>query len=470
MATRIECETSLARAEPCAKVEHKVDPLTPVPQNSYRGMLMDTLTVSALGAVVKIAGAVKLVVMARAFGIGDELDAFLIAFLAPSLVAETLAGPLTASLVPGFIEARENQSPRRAELVYQQVLALILLLLLVAAGVLGVCGPVALPYLASGFPAEKLRLTQGLLPWLLPILPLSGLSVGWRARLNADGQFAVAAAAPCMVPLTSILAVLTLSPAWGIYALLLGTVAGAVLEVTLLGSALHLRGCAVLPRLGDRSPAVKRILGQYLPLMIAALVFSLATLVDQMLAARLESGSVAALNFGSKLMTVILSIAVAGITAAVIPHLSRLVAVGDWDTLVRTLRSYGCWIVALTIPATVILILCSGLLVRVLFQSGAFTASAAALVATVQQAAFLRIPFAILLALLFGVLSSLRANQILLWAAIGGLAVNSGLDLLLMNRIGVTGISLAGSFTSAVLTLYLAAVARKVIQSRRFTC
>lgn len=441
-----------------------------VPRVLERSIVADTLLVSGLSTVVKLAGAAKVAVMARAFGAADNVDAFLIAFLVPALVTETLSGPLSAALVPGFVEARESGSKAVAELIYQGVLSRILILLLAAALVLGLSAPYLLPLLASGFAPAKLRLTHHLLLWLLPVLPLSGLSVAWRARLVADQRFLAAAVAPGMVPLTTIAAILVLGSRWGISALVAGAVGGCVLEEAILAAALLRNGCAVLPRFGAATPALRRIFGQYLPVMAGALVLGSSVLIDQALATRLGSGSVSSLSYGTRLVAVFLSIAATGINTATLPRLSRAAAVADWPRLWGTLRSSGFLVFGAALPITLILIAGSGLLVRVFFQGHMFTAEAAALVNSVQIASFLRIPFSLLLALLSGVLASLRANQLLLFAALAGLAVNTGLDLLLMRRFGIAGISLAGSAAQFVTFLIAAVLLHRALRTRQTAC
>ena len=56
-------------------------------------------TVGVATGVVKIAGAAKVILMARAFGMSDDLDAYLMAFVLPSFVADILSGSLAPALV-----------------------------------------------------------------------------------------------------------------------------------------------------------------------------------------------------------------------------------------------------------------------------------------------------------------------------------------------------------------------------------
>src|SRR5260370_31881424 len=83
----------------------------------------NTLTVAGFTALVKVCGAAKIVVTAGYFGTADTLDAFLIAFLIPSFVAEVAAGSLGPSLIPTLIEVRERRGEDAARHFCGAVLA-----------------------------------------------------------------------------------------------------------------------------------------------------------------------------------------------------------------------------------------------------------------------------------------------------------------------------------------------------------
>lgn len=94
----------------------------PRPVTSWR-MLADTVTVGGWTAAIKAAGAAKVILAARLFGAGDEMDAYLIAFLLPSFFIDVLAGSIDSALIPALVEAREKQGRAAAEQLYSSALA-----------------------------------------------------------------------------------------------------------------------------------------------------------------------------------------------------------------------------------------------------------------------------------------------------------------------------------------------------------
>jgi peptidoglycan biosynthesis protein MviN/MurJ (putative lipid II flippase) len=142
----------------------------------------------------------------------------------------------------------------------------------------------------------------------------------------------------------------------------------------------------------------------------------------------------------------------------------------EWKRLILTLHRAGAAACVGGLALTVALVLSSGLLVRLFFAGSGLTSDSAGLVNQVQMASFLRIPFALLLALLSGLMASLRANHLLLLATAAGVVVNAGLDVALMRPLGVAGISLAGSLAQIVTFSVAAILLHRRLGSSESTC
>jgi putative peptidoglycan lipid II flippase len=418
-------------------------------------VLWQMATVGVATGVVKVAGAAKVILMARAFGMSDGLDAYLIAFVLPSFVADTLTGSLAPALVPAFIEARQKQGRDAALRLYASVLRNAAGLLAVVALVLAALAPWVLRPLASGFDAAKLSLTVKMFLLILPMAPLSALGMTWRAILNSEDRFVVAALAAVATPLVSILFLLEFGRKWGVYSLAAGTLTGGVLETAILAVAIASCGFPVVPRIGASSAAFGEVLRQYVPLVAGTLLLGGAPMIDQAIAAMLGSGSVAALNYGTRLSTVLVAVGPVAVATAILPHFSRLTAADEWRAARRSLRAYALVIVAVTLPAIALLIGLSQPIVRLFFERGQFTGAATELVAAVQRYSLLQIPPAMVLALVLRFVSSMKLNHLLLRAAALSLALNLMLDLTLGKWIGVAGIALSAAIVQSVALLYL---------------
>jgi len=409
----------------------------------------DAVAVGALTSAAKLAGAAKLMVTARFFGNSDALDAFLIAFLLPSFLSDVVAGSFTPSLVPLLVRTQTTGGMEAAHRVTRAALAFALSGMLVATAGLGLTGHWLLPLAGSSFSAGKMHLATALFFGLLFWLPMSACIATWRAVLNANGSFALAAIAPLATPLATIVLLYMLARQYGVAVVGVGTVGGAAIECFLLALAVRRMGYPIRPmwpgwnRQSWRNPVLESLREQYLPLAASAILLSASVVVDQSVAGRLGPGQVSALVYGNKLAAVLLAVIASAAGTAVLPVFARLAAAREWGRLRRSVLVYSGSITLLTAPLTVVLVLFSGALVRAFFEHGAFQSAATQLVTRMQRFALLQAPGAILLAIASRLTTALSANRLLVWMGASALIADVVLDVVFSRWMGVAGIALS---------------------------
>lgn len=429
-------------------------------QARWRGLTSGSVNRRVMGAAlivgtmtmgIKVVSLLKESFVAAAYGTGSAYDAFIVALLVPTTIVSILSGSLNAALIPTYIEIRDHEDDAAAQRLYTTILLWNTILLVGLTLALAGTVRLWLPILASGFDAPKLALARNLLYWSLPIVVLTGFSTTWGALLNAGEKFALAAIAPALQPLAIILALGLFCRSWGIYALLGGTVLGVLLETVVLGVALQRRGHSLLPRWHGVTEGFRKVRAQYGACIAASFMVSGMGLVDQGFASTLGPRSNSSLNYGSKVVTLVLSLGASALGTAILPQLSKLVSQRDWTSIRRFLRFYGGLILGVTVPATLILIMVSTLMVRVMYQHGSFTAADTDLVVKIQVFYLLRIPFSTCLVLVTRTLTALRANHFLLIMSFGSFTLNGVLDWLFIKRFGIAGITLSTSACSVFI-------------------
>jgi putative peptidoglycan lipid II flippase len=400
------------------------------------------LTIGGASSIYYLAMTVRELVLAASFGTGDALDAYLVAVSIPLFVVTVLAGSFATALIPMFVQVREREGAAASQRTFSEALTLGAVLLVVVAVLLAIGISFVLPILASGFSPAKLSLTRQLFYVLLPIVVLSGLATMWNSVLNAGEQFALPALSPVLVPLASVVALL-FGGTGGILALAIGTTIGFALQLGLVGWGLRRQGISFRPRWPSANPAVRQVIGQYLPLTASAALLSGTMLVDQAVAATLESGSVSTLAYGRKVVALVLGFGAGALGTAVTPYFSRMAAVSDWNQVRQTVITYRGLILLVAMPLTGLLYFFAEPVVAVAFQRGAFTDADTMLVAQVQAMYALQIPFFGLALLYSRLLSSIGANYVLMWSTAIGFVANVALDIVLARAFGVAGIALA---------------------------
>ncbi len=424
--------------------------------STNRKIFSVTIVIASLSFSVKLVVMAKEIVVAASFGTGDALDAFLIAILIPVFIMNVIGGSFNAAFIPTYIQVREKEGGIQAKKLFSNVMVWSIGLLVIATLVIVLAAPYYLPFIARGFSVQKLSLTCKLLYVLSPIVVLYGTNTIWGAILNAGGRFTLVAISPIMTPAVTIFFLLFGGRSWGILALALGTVFGMAMEIMLLGHSLRRQGMSLWPKWHGMDPHVGQVARQYLPMISGAFLLGSIWPINQGMAAALGPGSVAALNYGNKLITFPIGLATTALGTAVIPYFSTMVASGDWDGIRHTLNRYLRLVFATTIPFTIILIMISQPLVRILFQRGSFTADDTYLVARIQALFSLQIPFYIAGVLLARLISSFKANNLLMWGAVISLIINVVLNYLFMQWLGVAGIALSTALAYFVSFSFLA--------------
>jgi putative peptidoglycan lipid II flippase len=439
-------------------------------QSANRRVLAALMTVGACTVLVKLVAFLKDAVVAFQFGTGDALDAFLIAFVLPQFAITLVGGSLNAALIPTYIQVQEREGRNAANQLMSSVIVITVLFLVTLSIVLALTANHILPLLASGFSDEKLVLSRSLYLVLLCALILHGLGTAWGAVLNAMNRFALVAAVPIITSLVTLAAVLALTRSYGAHALALGTVGGALIETGLIGWWLVREGVAIVPRWGGVTPAVRQVLGQYIPMVAGAFLMGGTSIVSQSMAATLDPGSVSALAYGSKVTNMLLGIGATAVSTAFLPHFSRLVAVANWGGLRRTVATYTRLLFMVAIPITALLIYFSEPLVAILFQRGAFTEADTRTVAPVQAMYLLQVPVYIVGMLFVRLVSALKANHLMMWSNVLNLSLCIVLTYVLIQWWGVAGIALATSIIYLVNTCVLFWVVLKMMNRPSDRC
>lgn len=446
---------------------------TPNQHERWAGVWKNATVVSGSTGVAKFAGAAKTIVIARAFGAGTDLDAYLLAFLIPSFLSDVLCGAIVPALVPRLIELMHRKTlihntakSEAIELYNGTVLRSVAFLSFVAA-VLAL--PAAL--ILANHPADRrTALACQLLLAMLPILPFSALSNVWRATLNANRRFAAAALAAAFTPMVIILSLTVAGRS--VYWLAAGTTVGALAEATLLGLAVRRLGIRLFSRSASRWQRSGEIaVREYRSLAITNLVLGGSLFLGQSFAATLGLGSVSILNYGTRLVPVLIAIGPEALGISLLPRFSQMMASGGSAKAGVFLTKFLAIAMCGSTLLAAVLIFFSQNIVRIVFQHGAFAAADALPVASVQSASLLQLPFAVGIALLSRFVASARVNRILIPISAAGLALNIILSLFLMRSFAVVGIAMANTMAqAAVFVILLIAVSRVRRQHEVLAC
>lgn len=318
------------------------------------------------------------------FGRGMELGAFHLAWALPNTFRRLVGeGALTAAFVPVLTRRLDEGGVEEARRAFGAVLGG-LLLVLVGILTLGWAALTLLPesWLLSGQSAGPAYATllRTLLLLLLPyLLPISLLTLAAAAQ-NVTGRFALPAAAPLLLNVVWIAAVLVsagIAADLSTKAILIGglLLVGGFLQLALQLPGLARSGLLARPSFGFRDPDLLEVGRNMLPMVLGLSVIQLNTLATHVLAAFLvDSGAPSILFLANRMLEFPHALLGIALGTAVFPLLSLLGGRGDTEGLRSALDRALSLGLFLAIPATVGLFLLAPRVIDVLFVTGRFTA------------------------------------------------------------------------------------------------
>lgn len=189
---------------------------------------------------------------------------------------------------------------------------------------------------------------------------------------------------------------------------------------------------------------------QYLPLVASAFFLGVILPIDIMLASSLANGNVSIFNLGMKIVLFISGLLGAVVSNVMLPYFSSIVEKDHAAMAKKELSFFMLIATFASVPISVTLFLWSEQIVNLIFYSKTFIESDLVAIQSVMQYSVVQIPFFISSVLLFKYATATRHLRVITISAFVGLVFNVGISLLLMPRMGVSGIALATSVAMIV--------------------
>ena len=331
------------------------------------------LIIALFFGMEKLLGFVRNVLIARAFNLSTELDAFNAANNIPDLIFALISGgALAMAVIPVLSEYRETKAKSETWKLFSQitngvflVTALLSIFILLSAKQL-VSWEIGI---APGFtPTQQLLVTNLMRLNLIAtiLFSLGGLAI---AGLQSQQHFLIPALAPTMYDIGSLIGILILAPEQGykvgsitlpaynlgVYGLVYGVIIGAGLFLLIQIPTLIKFGFRWTPKLNLKDPGVQRVLRLMGPRVLTVLFIQIVFIMQDNLASRLPTGAVTALVYGWLFMQLPETLIGTALGTALLPTLSEQIVNNHLEGFRTTVEKTIRVITALTFPIAVIL-------------------------------------------------------------------------------------------------------------------
>jgi putative peptidoglycan lipid II flippase len=343
-------------------------------------LLKALATVGSMTFVSRILGFARDTLIARVFGAGATMDAFVVAFRIPNLLRRISAeGAFSQAFVPILAEYKNQRTHNETHALINHVATLLGLFLIIVTILGMLAAPWVIDVTASGFShdATKFDLTVQLLRITFPYIFFISLVSLAGGVLNTYGNFSVPAFTPVWLNIAFIAAALLVVPYFhgSIKALAWAVFIGGILQ--LLYQIPYLLKIGLIPRydLNLNDDGVWRILKLMGPAIFGVSIAQISLVINTNVASHLTNGSVSWLYYADRLMEFPTGVLGVALGTILLPSLSKSVA-DKAESEFSQLLDWGLRLTfILALPAAVALAVLSVPLVAGLFKYGAFTAN-----------------------------------------------------------------------------------------------
>lgn len=429
-------------------------------------LLKAITTVGGYTLLSRLFGFIRDILIANFLGAGAVADAFFVAFRFPNLFRRLFAeGAFAAAFVPIFSGTLETETRDKALNFANQAFSVLALILVGLVILVETLMPWAMHVLAPGFTSVpgKMELATELSRIAFPYLLFISLVSLQSGVLNSVHRFAAAAAAPVLLNLTFISAMLLFpgdSRHIG-YVLSWAVFAAGLIQFLWLVYHCKKEGFPVRfarPRL---SPKVRLLGRRILPVVFGASLYQINLLIGTILATLVADGAVSYLYYADRVTQLPLGVVGVAVGTALLPTLSRQLAAKDYDNAMVSQNRGLEFALLLTLPAAVALIAMPEPIIQVLFGRGAFDHAAVLATSAALVAFATGLPAYVLIKVLTPGFFAREDTKTPVKIAAVSMLANIVLNLIFMRYWGHVGIAFASSISAWMNAIALGWVLQK---------
>lgn len=402
----------------------------------------------------RVLGFVRDILIAGLLGAGQVTDAFFVALQLPNIFRRLFAeGAFNAAFVPLFAGELTESGRAAAREFAERVFGVMAAVLIVFSALVELFMPQVMSVIAGGFRDDpaKFQLAVDFARLTFPYLLFVSLAAMLSGILNTLERFVAAAAAPILLNIVLIGALVGVSLGWlpdpGL-ALSWGVLIAGIGQFVWLAMACARAGLLPkVPRL-VLGPRVRRLFALMGPGIVGAGVYQINVLIGVRLASELPEGSVSFLYFADRVNQLPLGVVGAAVGVALLPLLARQLKAGD-DVAARDSQNRAIeFAMLLTVPAAAALLVLPEPIVTVLFQRGQFGGDDTQATAAALAAFAAGLPAYVLIKALAPGFFAREDTKTPVKVAVGAVVVNVAVALSLMPVLAHVGIALATAISA----------------------
>ena len=405
------------------------------------------LAITIITVVCKVLGFLKNSVLAYYYGTSYVVDAYVMTFSIGAITSSWVAG-LISNFTPKFKEIESNIGREKALVFSGKVLKFVLSLVFLLVIVLELLAPIVVKLVAPGFVGNVHLLTIRFFRYYCISILFYAVFRFSQEFLNCNQKHLEAISPDLLMSFLCIIAIVVSSIIGESY-LIFGYIAAIVIQSVLTYSSSRRFGLTVRV-CGFWDENLRRLMTMAIPVFLSDALSNINNLVDKIFASGLNMGTVASLDYANTMKDFAYQVGTIAIVTMMFPIISKLWAEGDIcgfnNRIIKTLSIFS----VLYIPLVVGIVCLGDMVIRIVFQRGAFTSKAS----IITTNAFIiysinLIPMAYRL-VFHKAFFAMQKTKYVLWVSFLNVFVNIILNIVLVSKYDYLGLVIATTIASII--------------------
>jgi putative peptidoglycan lipid II flippase len=321
----------------------------------------------------RILGLAREVILAKHFGTGSDISAYVSAFRIPDLLfLVIMAGAFGAAFIPVFGEFLTDGDDEKAWRLASAVLSWCAIAVLVMCLICFVFARPLMWLVSPGFDKETEDTAVNLMRILLLSPVFLGLGIASKGILEAQNLFTLPAIAPLIYNLAVIVGALWFIDDFGIYAVAWAVIIGAAGHLAVQVPGLLKSGIRFMPSLDRNVEGLRQVWQLFGVRVIGLAAFQINFVAVNAFASRGDDSHVSALNYAWQLMMLPHGVLALSVSTVIFPTLASLYSQGKKEDFRSTFERALRPLLFLMVPASVGLLLLGKPIIQLVLQRGEF--------------------------------------------------------------------------------------------------
>lgn len=411
-------------------------------------------TIVIITILSKIVGFLRDSLTARAFGTSYQTDAYTVANTIPYVIFSIIGVAITTAFIPLLNESYTKHGKDDMYKFANSVMNILFIISIILYAIGWIASPIIVKMIAPAYTGVKYAMTLKLTRLIIINILFMSMNSGYAAVLQALDDFTAPTLTGFMMNIPVIFYTLFM-PQYGIVGLTYATIIGFSIQIFIQIPWLIKNKYKFEFGINFKDPRLKRMLYLITPVLIGLSVSQINVLVDRMMASGLPTGSITALNYANTLNNAIYGIFAYAVVTVIFPTLSKDISLGNLPLFKGHISKAITNINMIMIPSSIGLMILRVPIVTVMYKHGQFTSHDVQMTST----ALLFFAFGMIFYGIRDVFNrafySLNDTKTPMINGVIGVIANIILNLLIVRRVGIGGLSFSTSVSAVICSMLL---------------